>query len=297
MPAAAQLRSCGPAPRITMLLLAGAVALHGSTDAVRDPDALDATRRALEELSRPRADSAAPADEGDVLVVPPLEEGTPVRRVSVPNRRAQAERLRERKASENWLLEALRREQDRSAGAGTENNDRAAAGLLPPGRANSDWARQTPPRPTDGLLDASVNEKAATNPLDQFMGAWMTPSDYRLLQGPREAENTAEGRGLGRGLKSPAFELSAPPPRGASRHTELSNPFLESFLPQPAGSDASDRRPADTMAPPAPPIPPRRAPPPQPAWSPPASQPPPAKEQWQPPAGLDEKYFPQLKKF
>lgn len=287
-----------------------------SPDAVpSDPGVVAGTQRDLKELSalqRGLIDAKSPSH---LLALPSLpapgaNETAPVP-PSLKMQQKAADELRRRREARNWLLEAMRKPAPGNAADARHAREEALASMLSgtgpvneneaPSldvvsealRVSDDAAAQ------DALL--RIESPKVDNPLDAFLGAWMTPRDYALLGagerpsvGPAPATAGGTVRAVDVLTAAPGLPDLAPAAR---------NPYLQAMhLPEDLAVSAGR---LDTSA-----FTPRAPVAPAPRWAAPSSAAAPSlpagvaaparspiDTRYQPPPSVDQKYFPQLKRF
>jgi len=163
----------------------------------------------------------------------------------------------------------------------------SAAGSVP-GAPGSETAAN--PAPRAERREARPTEPAPTinNPLEGYLGNWMTSRDYALLRG--EAAKPATAADAWRKL---ATEPARKPAAKPSVLAPTGNPYIEAMTAaaQPPAVPSSVAQPGPTPAPVA-------ASDVAPSLAAPESPPPPAASAgYRPPPATDAKYFPQLKRF
>ncbi len=153
----------------------------------------------------------------------------------------------------NWLLDAMEKSssarKDRELARASPEPDGKISGFRP-ARGVDPFALKIELRAADRGVDSSA---VAPNPLDHYLGRWLTPQDYGLLQMGRTQKNTGMGAGATRsGGEPPAAKSSgdvAPPnsisgepltlPRLSERSDQRANPYLASIEGAPTTSVAT----------------------------------------------------------
>ena len=277
------------------------------------PDAIAEARKEFETIKSVREAALLPESRMPKLGVPELSLPTTPSAVSGPKPK---QNPRDPKSS-NWLVDAMAKETNTSAGrtpesrskerkarSNSKNHDDGSRGEGARGFEARESAAAGSEREQRDEREEDVTAAVVVNPLNAFLGEWMTPQDYALLKPgltPKEGSGVAGNvAGLpgslgvtlpGNGLKDLSFGgpvASSNPPPTSPRE----NPYLQSLKPDAAVTSTLNRsRPTETsMVPNAP----RQAP--MVAPTPPVT-PPPSKipEFAKPPT--DDRYFKQLKRF
>jgi len=267
---------------LLFLLPALAVAQEpsGLEKARQDIKSLPAVRQESERAEVRLPNITAPGP--DTAAVPP--PAAPAARRESATTPAKAE------TSGNWLVDAMMKEEAKSA---------KAAGLTADRRRDDPLAKGEDAAAGDGVdrgLRSAESPLSVTNPLEPFMTEWISQRDRALLLPKSTSGSGRSGGGfapapaLGDAVTitfrsvDPRSEAAAAPANAAPNE----NPFLQALLPPPGRS----------IEPPAPP-----ANPPPAAGNPALGAPEPARDTRPPPPidlskpSDDKKYFPQLKRF
>ncbi|WP_414664995.1 hypothetical protein [Horticoccus sp. 23ND18S-11] len=269
-----------------------------------EPDALTRAQRDFDTIKATRNGTLLPARPDVPRVAVPEWQGVPAPTPSIPLKSPASEAK-----SPTWLIDAMKKETASSESRTTGSDERGRDPRLSTNAGSSEKelsaaARTNEPdsRETRERNDRSASVRVV-NPLERYLGDWMTPQDYALLK-PGLAESLGERTDVKRettafdattiagglagiaGGASPASPLSVP--GGSSAPLARENPYLQSLVTPPVITIA----------------PPPRAPSPAPVFAPPATLGTPAVNAPSParipdfarPAN-DEKYFKQLKRF
>ena len=268
------------------------------------PDALTRAQRDFDTIKATRNGTLLPARPDVPRVAVPEWQGVPAPTPSIPLKSPAPEAK-----SPTWLIDAMKKEtasgESRSAGNDERKRDqRLSTNALSSEHEVSASARATE---TDSreMRERSDRETTARviNPLERYLGDWMTPQDYSLLKpgiaeslGQRtdvkrettafDATSIAGGLASLAGGASPAATQSVPGVNSAPLVRE--NPYLQSLSTPPTITIAPPPRapsPASVFTPPAT------------LGTPPVNAPAPARiPDFARPVN-DEKYFKQLKRF
>jgi hypothetical protein len=270
-------------------------------------DAISATKRGFETINSSRD--------------PTLQQKGDVPRFTVPEMPATSgsswtppKANTPEKKSANWLVDAMEKPADErkraTRGQGEHELDRARDAI---GRTSVDAMKdEMKPRPDAEPSEGRDNERKSTttvvaNPLNHYLGEWMTPQDYSLLK-PGLAQSAIAGPGgrdstllptiqipggkLLPGMDTTSGLMSTPAPLLGHPPTSKANPYLEP-LNAPMVMNA---QPVYALPVPILPSPPKTSlnavAPPPPVVEPAKSKVP----EFAKPA-QDEKYFKQLKRF
>lgn len=286
---------------------------------ISPPDAIAGARKDFEAITAAREAAWQPKADLPRLSVPDWPGSTPAPLIAAPSAKLPAREPQ----SANWLLDAMERSEGSSDARRAktlrahprDSKERDAAtnprDSRSPNAATASDAHQ-PGETADDDREARAEKKrndeaAVINPLRRYLGDWMTPQDYALLQpdvgGPRAGESPSSRDGTPAGTPSPAsaftlpgietaFGLVPPTPRVSAASPPRENPFLQSLPGPEIVAVAGSAKSASFSAPSAP------APAPGATILPPPPQPPnPTKlPEFANPLN-DEKYFKQLKRF
>ncbi|HEY0944444.1 MAG TPA: hypothetical protein VGD81_04225 [Opitutaceae bacterium] len=237
-------------------------------------------------------------------------ETKPAAPLSPEARQQVAEELRRQRESRNWLLEAMRKPAPGKPGDSSQAREKALAKLLSGDGSGSTAGNGKPT--LDVVSEALRAEKEATaleapvrtdtikadNPLDAFLSAWMTPGDFALLGNSRGSGDNGATVGEVRIDRVLAGTSKAAEPAAAARNPYLLDLPAFNDLPAsraPAGDSGFTTSAAASTGPVV--LTPSAAGPfgTSAVGGDPKSRP--VETRFQPPPSVDEKYFPQLKRF
>ncbi|MBX3749113.1 MAG: hypothetical protein KF897_03405 [Opitutaceae bacterium] len=266
----------------------------------QEPTGLEKAKQELKTLPAVRKES-----DRNPISLPNLAGPTPAADLPAPlpptrHPGSDLDEAKKGKSSENWLVDAMMKGEDRRR-SGTGRSDagaRAEGGLLDPeGERRERDPQRDLARDKDPLHAGRDGESplAVVNPLEPFMTDWISRRDHALLL-PKPAPGQGIGPETPAPLGGPDGSVTItfrgidgrPDPIGAAPRPAAENPFLQA-LQAPAV-------PPPAMAP--------QPPPPAPAERGPALLPPDNARETRPPPPIDlakppddRKYFPQLKRF
>lgn len=275
-------------PLLLLPMLAGAQEPSGLEKAKQDLKTLPAMRNESERTGLRLPSIATPGPVNDVATPPPVSRHT-------GGAAAETEKA---KASGNWLVDAMMKEEARTSGrkAGRDGDDRAGTDRDDVKDPLTDTRRTA--EADRGALGTRDRDTALVvdNPLAPFMADWISKRDQALLL-PKAVPSLGDPReGLGAQagpvgepttITFPGLEARPDAATGAALRPTPENPFLQAVLPP--------EKPAPAAAPAPAPSPignDRTLAPPEPARE---SRPPPPIDLSKP--SQDAKYFPQLKRF
>lgn len=289
-------------------LLAATMVVSAAQAQEKEPAMKDAVRRDLEEIK------AAGVQAGrERLNLPAIAGPESQPAIVAPRPRVASGQARDRQetTSENWLLQAMNPDGERTAeeeklliltGEKTETEIMLEKRFRLPGEKLSQPAAMDTKGRT-GVAKAVEAPTAFENPLTAFMGDWISPRDHELLI-PKATASAAAGPGFSQMLAAPGLELTAAKgPGRASTENIVPNRFSDNspanpYLPPDLPSLSATRGQVAFM----PEVPP--------AGPPVDFSPPPTRKNEVPTAPIrpappkeistpadDAKYFPQLRRF
>lgn len=300
--AVARRRSPGLRPWLVAVVLAGSGVARAEGEPAAD-SLVETVLRDLRELPHESLRSSPSVrDAAAAAIPPPPLPDAPAPKARTMTTREREEQLQKQKAARNWLLDGMQKNQPGRASADKATIDQPAdsgsssrwVAADSPERALHEPGRKPEPEEVPGEV---------LNPLDPFLAEWMTRSDFQLLRGSDSPKGSRTG-GSSRWIDAPSPNLSLPTvPAGSARTGRVEpvearpNPYLELLAPPPSASrPRSTSEPSRGMVP----LPGSSAPSARSRMAPPPSRTedaPRAPTQWKPPPTVDEKYFPQLKRF
>ncbi|MEY3773980.1 MAG: hypothetical protein RLZZ129_760 [Verrucomicrobiota bacterium] len=237
---------------LQILLLAATMVVSAAQAQEKEPAMKDAVRRDLEEIK------AAGVQAGrERLNLPAIAGPDSQPAMVVPRPRVAAGQTRDRQetASENWLLQAMNPDGERTAeeeklliltGEKTETEIMLEKRFRLPREKLSQRAT-TDPKGRAGVAKAVETPTAVENPLTAFMGDWISPRDHELLI-PKAAASVGAGPVFSQMLAVPGLELTATKGSGRTSGESIApnrfsdnspaNPYLPPDLPSlPAARD------------------------------------------------------------